>query len=244
MTKIKKILVTGGDGRFASEMKKKFKKNKHYVFLNKKNLNIISLQSIRKNIKKYKPSVILHLAALSRPMKLHYENLEKSISTNIIGTSNLVLECSKLDIKIVYFSTQYVYPGEKGNYKENSPLLPMNNYAWSKLGGECAVQMYENSLILRVSMSEKPWVHPVAFKNIKTNFLYHDEVIKLLPKLLDKKGIINVGSKSSSILQFAKRTNKKVKSALYKKIFDEVKIPKNSSTNIEKLNKILNKSNS
>ena len=73
-----------------------------------------------------------------------------------------------------------------------------------KLGGECAVQMYKNSLILRVSMSEKPWIHPVAFKNIKTNFLYHDEVIKLLPKLLENKGIINVGSKSSSIIKFAK----------------------------------------
>lgn len=244
MKKNNKILVTGGDGRFATEMKKKYKKNKRFVFLNKKKLNVLSLHSIRKNIKKYNPNMILHLAALSRPMKLHYENLDKSISTNIIGTSNLVLECSKSNIKIVYFSTQYVYPGEKGNYRENSPLLPMNNYAWSKLGGECAVQMYKNSLILRVSMSEKPWIHPVAFKNIKTNFLYHDEVIKLLPKLLENKGIINVGSKSSSIIKFAKKTNKLVKPALYKNRFGEVKIPKNSATNVEKLNKILDKSKS
>ena len=31
-----------------------------------------------------------------------------------------------------------MYEGTKGNYKENSPLKPINNYAWSKLGGECA----------------------------------------------------------------------------------------------------------
>ena len=74
-------------------------------------------------------------------MKLHNENIEKSIKINIIGTSNLVLECEKLNIKIIYFSTNYVYPGKKGNYKETSPLLPVNNYAWSKMGGECAVQM-------------------------------------------------------------------------------------------------------
>ena len=40
--------------------------------------------------------------------------------------------------------------------KENSPVLPMNNYAWSKLGGESAVHMYKNSLILRLNMTEKP----------------------------------------------------------------------------------------
>ena len=175
-------------------------------------------------------------------MKLHNENLEKSIRTNIIGTCNLVIECSKLGIKFIYFSTQYVYPGKKGNYKENSPLLPMNNYAWSKMGGECPVHMYKNSLILRVSMSEKPWTHPVAYKNIKTNFLYHDEVVNLLPKILDKKGIINIGSKNSSIFNFAKKTNKKIKSSYYKYFPGDVVVPKNSSTNIDKLNKILKKS--
>ena len=242
MKKKIKILVTGGDGRFASEMKKKFKKNINYFFLNKKKLNILSIQSIKKNLEKYKPNVVIHLAALSRPMKLHNENLEKSIRTNIIGTCNLVIECSKLGIKFIYFSTQYVYPGKKGNYKENSPLLPMNNYAWSKMGGECPVHMYKNSLILRVSMSEKPWTHPVAYKNIKTNFLYHDEVVNLLPKILDKKGIINIGSKNSSIFNFAKKTNKKIKSSYYKYFPGDVVVPKNSSTNIDKLNKILKKS--
>ena len=71
--------------------------------------------------------------------------------------------------------------------------------------------MYKNSLILRIAMSEKPWVHPKAFSNIKTNFLYHDEVIRILPKLLLKKGIINIGGKDKSIFNFAKKTNKNVK---------------------------------
>ena len=48
------------------------------------------------------------------------------------------------------------------------------------------------------------------FRNLKINFLYHDEVAKLLPKLLEKKGIINLGGKEKSILKFAKKTNKNV----------------------------------
>ena len=116
-----KILVTGGNGRFAKVMKKNFIHKKNYIFLDKKKFNILSRNSIQKNLIKYKPKIVIHLAALSRPMALHYENIQKSISINIIGTSNLVIECSKLNIKLVHFSTQYVYPGLKGNYSENSP---------------------------------------------------------------------------------------------------------------------------
>ena len=81
-------------------------------------------------------------------MKIHEKNISKSINLNIIGTCKLVNIASKFKIKIIYLSTSYVYPGNKGNYKEDDPLKPWNNYSWSKLGGECAVQMYKNSLIL------------------------------------------------------------------------------------------------
>ena len=97
---------------------------------------------------------------------------------------------------MIYFSTNYVYPGTKGNYKESDPLLPVNNYAWSKLGGEASVQLYKNSLILRVCMTEKPFVHDKAFANVKTSFMFHQDVVKILFKLFKKKGIINVGGKS------------------------------------------------
>ena len=234
-----KILVTGSNGRFAAVMKKKYIKNKKYIFLDKNKLNILSKSSIRENLIKYKPKMVIHLAALSRPMHLHYKNIQKSISINIIGTSNLVIECSKLNIKIVHFSTQYVYPGIKGNYSENSPLLPMNNYAWSKLGAECAVQIYNNSLILRVAMLERPWTYSYAYKNVKSNYLYHDEVVKLLPKLLSKKGIINIGSATNSIIKFAKRTKKNVKTTTFFQKSTEPKTPINSSMNIIKLKKII-----
>ncbi len=201
---MKKFLITGGEGRFANQLKEKFK-SKNFIFLNKKQFNILNRKQIEKKIKKYKPYAIIHLAGLSRPMIIHEKDIEKSISLNIVGTSNIVIESAKRNIKVIYFSTNYIYPGIKGNYSEKSPLLPLNNYSWSKLGGEAAVQMYKNSLILRIAMSEKPWIHPKAFSNIKTNFLYHDEVIKILPKLLKKKGIINIGGNDKSIYNFAKK---------------------------------------
>ena len=112
--------------------------------------------SMRKYIKKNKPKYIIHCAGLSRPMDLHGKDISKSIKLNIIGTANVVNVCSEFNIKLIYFSTGYVYEGDKGNYRENDPLLPINNYAWSKLGGECSVVLYKKSLILRIMMCERP----------------------------------------------------------------------------------------
>ena len=84
---MQKVLVTGSDGRFGKILQKL---NPRYIYSNKKKLNILSLKSIQNNLKKYKPNYILHLAGLSRPMKIHDQNINKSIDLNIIGTCNLV----------------------------------------------------------------------------------------------------------------------------------------------------------
>ena len=229
----KKIVVTGGTGRFAKVLKN-YNTKKIYLFPSKKELNILNISSIRKYVKKIKPKYLLHCAALSRPMNIHDKFISKSIDINIIGTSNIVKVCSEFSIKLIYFSTGYIYDGKKGNYREEDPILPINNYAWSKLGGECAVQMYKNSLILRITMCEKPFVHQYAFKDIKTNFIFHDQIAKILPKILTKKGILNIGGKIQTVYDFAKKTKKDVKKSSGRKLF-----PPNPSMNISKFKKIM-----
>ena len=228
----KKIVVTGGSGRFGKLLKKNV--NKNFIFPTKKELNILEIDQIIKYLQKKRPKYLIHLAGLSRPIIIHEKNISLSIKLNIIGTSNLVIACKKLGIKIIYFSTSYVYPEKKGNHNEKSPLLPINNYAWSKLGGECAVQMYKNSLILRVSMTEKPFVHKSAFTNMYTNFIYHEDFLKIFLKIIDKKGIINIGGPISSVYKFVKKENPKKK----KKKLNNYTIPRlplNASMNINKL---------
>ena len=105
----------------------------------------------------------------------HINSPNLSVKINIVGTANVCLSCIQNDVKLVYISTDYVYPGTNGNYKETDPLFPVNHYAWSKLGGECAVQLYENSLILRVCMTERPFVHKKALVDSKKNLMYIDE---------------------------------------------------------------------
>ena len=173
-------------------------------------------------------------------MSIHEEKISRSISINIIGTSNVVKACEEKNIKLIYFSTNYVYPGEKGNYKESDPIFPINNYAISKLGGECAVRLYKNSLILRISMTEKPFVHEFAFNDVEMNFMYHDEFAKILLKLINEKGIINVGGKTQTVYNFVKQKQKNIKPISGRKMINK-KFPLKQSMNLSKFQKILKK---
>ncbi len=228
-----KILVSGGNGRFARELKK-IKSKYKFLFRNRKELNILSIKSIEKNFKRFKPNFVLHLAGLSRPMSIHEKQINKSIDINIIGTANLVKMCNLYNKKIIFFSTSYVYPGTKGRYVETDPLLPWNNYGWSKLGAEAAVQMYKNSLIIRACMTERPFLHKSAFKNVKSNFIFHDQFAKIFLKLINKKGIYNVGGKTQTIFNFAKKYNSNVKS-----VNSKGELPLKMDMSLNKLKKTL-----
>ena len=232
------ILVTGGSGRFGTVLKKQNFKN--YIFPKKSELNITKVHSIKKYLLKTKPKAVIHLAGLSRPLSLHDKNPIKSINLNIIGTSNMVVVCKELNIKLIYFSSNYVYEGKRGKYKESDPVLPSSNYGWSKLGGEAAVQIYKNSLIVRVCMTEKPFIHKKALSDVYLNFIFQEEVAKLIPKIIKHKGILNVGGSVRTVYDFAKQYNPKVKKISAKKIKGAL-FKKNMSMDISKFKKICKK---
>ena len=127
--------MSGGTGKLATEI---LKNNTDYEIHapTKSEMDITNIDDIRSYINEVNPDIFLHPAALTRPMVMHDENPDLSIRTNIIGTSNVVLACMEKNIKVVYISTDYVYPGFVGDYKEDDYLLPVNKYAWSKMGAE------------------------------------------------------------------------------------------------------------
>lgn len=234
----KKILVTGKSSRFCKYLKNHLS-SKNSIFVSKKEFNILNLKSMENFIKnkRFKLKYIIHVAGLSRPMSIHEKNICESIDLNIIGTANIVKICKKFNIKLIFISSSYVYPGNKGNYSEESPLKPFNNYSWSKLGGESSVQMYKNSLILRICMTDYPFVHKKAIKGASTSFTFNKNVAELIPHLLDQKGILNVGGEKRDIYDFAKKfSNNKISSINYKKIPN---FPKDSSINLNKLKNII-----
>jgi dTDP-4-dehydrorhamnose reductase len=127
--------------------------------------------------------------------------------------------------------------GKTGNYRESDPVKPFNNYGLSKLGGECSVSMYKNSLILRITMTEKPFAYKKAYSNLISNYMFHEDLVKILPKIINQKGILNIGGKSQSVYDFARIQNNLVKKIKLNKNLS--KFPLRQDMNIKKLNKLL-----
>ena len=87
-------------------------------------------------------------------------------------------------------------------------------------------------------MNDDYFPHKSAFTDYLTSFLKKSDVAKITLKLLDKKGIINVGGVKQSAYNFAKKLNSKVKKNTLKKK-DRKLLGKNTSLNIKKLKKII-----
>ena len=87
-------------------------------------------------------------------------------------------------------------------------------------------------------MTEKPFAYKKAYSNLETNFMFHEEVVKILPKIIRYKGIINIGGKSQSVYSFARSYNKNIKKI---KINKKTDYPLKQTMNISKLKKLLSK---
>lgn len=226
---MKTILISGGNGKLAKAIIQQGKDKFFFIAPPHNDMDITKQIDIDKYfLYKDKPDYFIHAAALTRPLAQHDKDPVLSINTNIIGTANIVKTCIRYNIKLIYISTDYVYPGVNGNYKETDPVLPFTNYGWSKLGGECAVQIHKNSLIIRLCLCNKPFPHTKAFTNVIKNYIYEEEAAKIILQLLDETGIINVGGTAQSVFDFAKQDNIDIKPTTSTQNI-------NTSLNIEKL---------
>ena len=232
-----KVLISGSRGKLATHLVEQSKETEYSVMsLDRKTMDITERRSLATALDEHKPDIFIHAAAYTRPMNKHQKNANISLETNVVGTANVVLECMSRGIKLVYISTDYVYPGAKGKYSEDEPLSPyignndgVTKYGWSKLGGECAVRMYDGSLILRVCMCNYPFPHAKAAIDIKKSLMYDYEA---------EKGTINVGGPSQSVYDFARQKNPKI-SKLSRKDIGDVLIAPDTSMNTSKMKSIL-----
>lgn len=153
-------------------------------------------------------TLIVHAAAFTSPPRIN-EDPQRALDVNIIGTANLVKLCSRHGIKLIYISTDYVFRGDQGMYQEGDPVYPVNKYAWSKLGGECAVRLYDNSLIIRTTFGPNEFPFEKAFVDQWTSRESVAVTARMIAALLDKDvtGTINVGGPRKTVYGYAKRVS-------------------------------------
>lgn len=104
-------------------------------------LDFTNGHTVKEVLEKYKPAVIVHAGAISKPDKCE-QNKETAYRINVSGTINLLEEASNYKSFFIFISTDFVFDGEKGFYKEDDLRKPVNYYGETKLIAEDAVMKY------------------------------------------------------------------------------------------------------
>jgi dTDP-4-dehydrorhamnose reductase len=199
-----KIIITGKTGILSQEIQKS---HPEIIALNSIDYDITN-DSIVTKLSNINPDIIIHAAAVTDSNTVK-ENPIQAINVNIIGTAHMAKYCSQYNKRLVYISTDYVYEGIKGMYSETDPVLPYNEYAWTKLGGECSVKLVLNHLIIRTSFGPSKFPYDKAWTNQIVSKDYIDIISPMILKATtsDLTGVLNIGTEPKSLYEYAKRRN-------------------------------------
>jgi dTDP-4-dehydrorhamnose reductase len=159
------ILITGGSGLLGQYLNKSVSE-KHNVLtiynsnggncglFNSEKVDITYKQKLELVFKSFKPSVIIHSAAITNPVIKQDQNRKDYFNVNVTATENIASLCERSEAKLIYISTDLVYAGYRGSMlKEDAKLIPASLYAETKLMGEIKIkETFENYLILRTAL--------------------------------------------------------------------------------------------
>ena len=150
---MKKIAVIGANGQLGSELVRYFTEQSIEVAdLTHEDIEISDLDKTRDVLSVINPDAVVNTAAYHN-VPVCEENPDISFKVNGIGALNLAKLSNELHYKLVHYSTDYVFDGEKGKpYIETDIPNPLNIYALTKLDGETLIRNYcDNYFILRIS---------------------------------------------------------------------------------------------
>lgn len=185
-----KILVTGGSGRLAFELKKHL--NADYVGI--EDFDFIY------GVTKGNYDLVIHMGAYTDVKKAESEK-EKCMLTNVMGTFNIVQAYK--DTPIIYISTEWAHK-------------PKGTYALSKQLGEEIVKTHPRHMILRTLFKPNPWPFDYAYEDQYTQGDYVDVVAEILSEMAkriwDRKTCMTtfLGTGRKTIFELARRTKKDV----------------------------------
>ena len=198
----RKILVTGSRGNLGRLLCE----HNGVSGIDRDTLDITDEVAVVRYFKRERFDIIIHCAAFTDVSGAE-KNRDACYTVNVIGTENLVKHFKGK--KFVYISTDYIFDGARGSYRENDTPNPVNYYALTKLLGEMVIRQYQRTLIVRTSFKpDGPWPHPKAFVDQWTSADYASE---RAPQILQAAlhptlfGIVHIGGARKSIYELAKK---------------------------------------
>jgi len=147
------VLITGGYGLLGTKLREYFPNNwcpTHEELDIQSRISLSKISLI--------PDLVIHCAAIKTTACDKDPLL--AMETNIVGTANVTRLCHECDAKMVYISTDYVFKGDRGGYRPDDEVYPVNYYAETKLAGEYVVKSLPEDKYLIIRLSFYPDVYP------------------------------------------------------------------------------------
>lgn len=203
-----KILLLGSSGLLGSHLKLI---DSEMICPSSTTADINDTYNIAEYIANVKPDIVINAAAIIDNRVIE-KTPERAIKTNILGAANVAMACIENNIRLIYISTDYVYRGDSGNYKETDSIYPFNFYAWTKLGGECSAKGVLNHLIIRTSFGSDSFAYKQAFIDKWASKDYIDIIAPMIYEaaISPLTGIINIGTERKTLYDYASRRNEDV----------------------------------
>jgi dTDP-4-dehydrorhamnose reductase len=231
-------IVTGGTGGLGSVLKRL---HPEFECLSHQELDVTNPVSVNDTFDKFEPEVCIHLAAETDVAGCEQDH-PNAYRINTLGCRHVADACIEHSTRAIYTSTDYVFDGTTGMYKEEDPPNPINYYGLTKLLGEFEIRRVPNHLILRGTMKQDVgWKHPRVPDDMFQSILLYTQYAKILSKLIDLRtdGVIHVGDKRYSLFQFAKSRRPDVE-PMKRADITTVKLPGDCSLDVSKLKSIMN----
>ena len=271
-----KFLVTGSAGLIGRQVVKDLSET-HEVFscYNKSKpefgiptkMDLLNHEMISNVLSEKNPDIVIHLGAMTA-VDLCDTQQDNALKINSQATEILAKECSKINSFMVYVSTDYVFNGNSGLYKENDVTNPLGFYGKSKLLGEKSIQNFSSNWC--IARTSTPFgLHPTkksfpiwVIENLQkqkqidvltdqfTSPTYVPSLSRMLIEISERHltGIIHVAG-ASKISRYEMASLVSDKLGLDGKLLREISIndikweaqrPKDSSLNVSKAISILN----
>ena len=147
------VLVTGANGQLGHDVVRELnRRNIENIGLLRSDLDITDFVKVDEYISSQMPEAVIHCAAYTAVDKAEDEE-ELCYTTNVTATENIAKACKANDIKMMYISTDYVFPGDGQNeYETEDKTGPLGVYGKTKLEGENKVkELLDKYFIVRIS---------------------------------------------------------------------------------------------
>ena len=180
-----KVLVTGANGQLGYDVVKELQKQNIECYgATRKDFDLVDFEATEKFLVHYMPDVVIHCAAYTAVDKAEDEQ-GLCYLVNASATENIAEICKKINAKMLYISTDYVFDGTKdGLYEVEDIPNPINVYGKTKLFGEQAVQrILDKYFIVRIS-----WVFGEHGKNFVKTMLKLGKERKEINVVADQYG--------------------------------------------------------